>query len=123
MSEREDQVTEFDREFEERLAQAMRRIDAPEGFAERAVERVRAEEAKRRGTLLMMPGRRRVWMSGALAAGLAVGVFGVAESHVRHEREKAARAQQQFEAGIRITDRALDHAREQLHQAGVRFGD
>lgn len=123
MSEREDQVTEFDREFEERLAQAMRRIDAPEGFAERAVERVRAEEAKRRGTLLMMPGRRRVWMSGALAAGLAVGVFGVAESHVRHEHEKAARAQQQFEAGIRITDRALDHAREQLHQAGVRFGD
>jgi hypothetical protein len=106
-------------EFEQQLTQALRRVDAPKGFAERTMTRAQvADEAP--GKVLMMPSRIRLWTSGAIAAALVAGVFVADQMHVRHQREVA---QQQFEAGMRITDRALDHARERLEHAGVRFGD
>jgi hypothetical protein len=70
-----------------------------------------------------MPARLRLWASGAIAAALLVGVFAGDQLHARHQRERAQLAQQQFEAGVRITDDALEHTREQLAQAGIRFGE
>jgi type VI protein secretion system component VasF len=108
--------------FEQELAQAMRGVDPPEGFAERVLARAQASEQPR-ARVLAMPRRLPLWTSGAIAAALLVGVFAGDQLHARHQREQAQLAQQQFEAGVRITDDALEHTREQLAQAGVRFGE
>ena len=71
--------------------------------------------------------RARPWISGAIAAALLVGVYtGVytgEQAHQRHQREKAMRAEQQFDEGMRITDATLEHVRLQLQQAGVTAGE
>jgi type VI protein secretion system component VasF len=108
--------------FEQDLAQAMRGIDPPEGFAERVLARAQASEQPR-ARVLAMPRRLPLWTSGAIAAALLVGVFAGDQLRARHQRERAQLAQQQFEAGVRITDETLEHTREQLAQAGVRFGE
>ena len=36
---------------------------------------------------------------------------------------KAEEARKQFETALQITDRALDHARQQLQRAGIPFGE
>jgi hypothetical protein len=109
-------------ELERELTRALRRVDAPEGFAERTMARIKTSRAPR-GKVLMMPPRLRVWGSGAIAAALVAGVFSAELMHVRHEREQAELAQRQFEAAMRITDQALEHTREQLERAGVRIGN
>jgi hypothetical protein len=108
--------------FEQELTQAMRAVDAPEGFAERVMARAQAKERLPARVYALRPAAR-VWMSGAIAAALLAGVFVADEVRVRHQRERAELAQRQFEAGIRITDETLEHTREQLAQAGVRFGE
>jgi hypothetical protein len=109
-------------EFETYLTQAMRRVDAPKGFAERTMARARAGGGSR-GKLLTMPSRLRAWTGGAIAAALIAGVFVGNQIHVRREREKVEIAQQQFEAAMRITGETLEQTRQQLQQAGVRIGD
>jgi hypothetical protein len=109
--------------FELQVMQALRRVDAPEGFAARVMERA-ATPAVLSKMVVMRPrfARMRVqtWAGGAIAAMLVLGVFGTEQVHVRHERTvRAALAQQQFETATRITDRALEHTREQLARAGV----
>lgn len=116
------QPEETPTQFEQQLTHAMRAVDPPEGFAERVLARAQAAEQPR-ARVLAMPRRRPLWASGAIAAALLVGVFIGEQTHLRHQREQAELARQQFEAGMRITDEALDHTREQLAQAGVRFGD
>ncbi|MGA1981624.1 MAG: hypothetical protein ABSG84_04050 [Acidobacteriaceae bacterium] len=116
--------------FEQELTQAMRAVDPPEGFAERVLTRAEAREAPR-ARVLAMPRRRPLWTSGAVAAALLVGVFVGEQTHMRHQREqaeatqqqRAEAAQRQFEAGIRITDETLDHARAQLARAGIELRD
>jgi hypothetical protein len=119
-------------EFERALTKAMRRVDAPETltkFLMRAAEveaesRLPRQERKHRWVWFVPKQQRFGWMSGAggiLAAVLLVGVFGVEQVHVRHEREQAA-VQKQFEDGVRITDRALDQTRERLERAGLKLG-
>jgi hypothetical protein len=70
-----------------------------------------------------MPLRARAWLGGAIAAALLAGVFVGDQVHERRERERADTAQRQFEAGMRITDAALEHTRDQLRRAGVLVGD
>jgi hypothetical protein len=45
----------------------------------------------------------------------------VEQVHVRHEREQAALATQQFETAMRVTDHALDQTRNQLQRAGIKL--
>lgn len=108
--------------LERELTQALRHVDAPEGFAERTMARVQAS-GPTRGKLLTMPARVRVWGGGAIAAALVVGVFAGQQVHERHERQKAELAEQQFETAMRITDQTLDQVRLQLQQAGVPVGE
>jgi hypothetical protein len=108
-------------ELERYLTQAMRRVDAPEGFADRVMKRAKAA-APVRSNVLMMPSRTRAWATGAIAATLMVGVFAGNQVHERRQRERAEVAQKQFEAGMEITDRALEHTRDQLERAGVMVG-
>ena len=106
-------------EFEQQLTQAMRRVDPPEGFAERVLARAKTQQVSPTN-LLVMPARVRVWAGGAIAAVLAIGAFVGQQVHVRQERHKAEVAQQQFETALRITDETLDQVRLQLQEAGVR---
>jgi hypothetical protein len=108
-------------ELEEYLTHALRRVNVPQGFADRVMARARPTPA--RAKVLMMPTRLRVWTSGAIAAALLTGVFVGDKVHMRRQRERAEEAQRQFEAGMRITDAALEHTRQQLRRAGVLVGD
>jgi len=111
--------------FELALTRAMRRVEAPAGFA----ERVMAEAASRpahddetvmngapRGVRVFVMPRPKVWLSGAIAAALVAGVFVAQDVHQRHEREVANR---QFALSMQIEERAMEHTRQQLEKAGV----
>lgn len=121
---RMDGAEEMD-EFERALAKAMQRVDAPETLVQFLTL---ATEVKRESVLpwrkrrhkfaFVVPGAR-MWVGGAVAAVLVLGVFGAELVHVRREREKAEIATRQFEAATRITDQALRQTREQLARAGV----
>jgi len=110
-------------EFELQLAQAMRRVDAPEGFAARVMERADGPTVSSKVVVMRPRLRAQVWVGGAIAAMLALGAFVGETVHVRHQREQAALATQQFEAAVRVTDQALDKTRVQLERAGLNFGD
>ena len=132
MGKREESLKEFEEgrfaesEFERELVRAMRRVDAPEGFAERVM--ARAQTARQaRAAVIPLWHRARVWASGAIAAAVLAGVFAGEQVHARRERERAelARrqfARQQFDAAMRITGETLEQARQQLQEAGVRIG-
>jgi hypothetical protein len=108
-------------EFELELMQRMRRVDAPEGFALRVMEKAKVPA---RAKMLRFPAKpvMRAWMGGAIAAALAVGVFVGEQMHVRSQKQKQALAQQQFETAMRVTNDALNHTRAQLERAGFNLG-
>jgi hypothetical protein len=109
-------------QFEQELTRAMCAVDPPQGFAERTMARAQ-EPGAPRARVLTMPRRSQFWASGAIAAAVLAGAFFGEQTHVRHERERAALAQQQFDTAMRITDETLDHVRLQLQQAGVSIGN
>jgi hypothetical protein len=113
------EANEFEaREFEARLTHAMQRVDAPEGFAARIMDRAAKPAAARPGKVIAFRSRVQRYAGLALAAMLALGVFGIDQIHQRHEREIAT---QQFETASRITDQALEHTRQELAKAGVKL--
>ena len=114
-------------EFEAALSRALRRVDAPEGFAARMAAMAEAEdrtaaihraEAKQKHWWQLSWGWKPAW--GGMAALLVAGVL---TGHVIHDRDKEAQARalasQQFDVSMQITDQAMEHAREQLRKAGV----
>jgi hypothetical protein len=128
-------------EFERDLTRAMRRVNAPETLAqflmlaakaeqqrvlprkERANPRILAFAKPRGGAFGWLSGSLGWSLSGALAAALVAGVFVTEQAHVRHEREQAAVVQQQFDAAMRVTDRALNLTQAQLQRAGLKLGN
>ena len=131
--EMDDQLDAKDREFEAALSRAMRRVEVRAELSAKLLALASEAEEKRvskgggwrllklsnGGRVLAFP-RQRAWMGGAIAAVLAMGVFVGQQAHERHERRVAA--QRQFETAERITDQTLEHAREQLRQAGISLG-
>jgi len=123
-------------EFDEVLAKAMRRVDAPEGFAARVMDRAGSQTpisksersgapeavARSKGKLLMMP-RVQTWMGGAIAAALVMGALIGTRVHVVRQQEQAALTERQFEAAMRLTNRALDQTQMQLQRAGLKLGE
>jgi hypothetical protein len=107
-------------EFELQLARAMRRVDAPEGFAARVMEKAEQPQA----VVVMRPRngllRMQAWMGGAIAAVLAIGMYG---AEVLHQRREQAKADQQFAVAMQVTDHALAQTREQLQRAGLKLGE
>ena len=82
-------------EFELVLARAMSRVDAPEGFAARVMECAASpaeitQDQMTQKVVAMRPRLRSVrlqaWMGGAIAAVLALGMFGAEQLHLRRER-------------------------------------
>jgi hypothetical protein len=114
-------------EFELQLARAMSRVDAPEGFAARVMERAASPAEAEPKVIVMRPRsgllRMQAWAGGAIAAMLALGMFGAEQLHLRRERaEETARADQQFAVAVQVTDHALAQTREQLARAGLNLG-
>jgi hypothetical protein len=114
-------------QFEQQLQRAMRRVEPRAETAAKFMAiagDVRNEQKvswfqRKLGWAFVMP-RPQVWATAAL---LAVGVLVGEQAHVRNEARKEADARQQFEAAARVTDRALEHAREQLERAGLVLGN
>jgi hypothetical protein len=111
--------------FEEQLQKAMRRVDAPPTLVQFLETAVKAERERtsprntRKPRLAFFVPRPQfaAWMTTAVAAMLAVGVFAGEHAYRRHEQ--TVLATQQFETATRITDEALARTREQLARAGV----
>jgi len=101
-------------EFDQELARMLPRVDAPQGFAAKVMA---AAEAPKKAKVIAFP-HIRTWATGAIAAGVIVGALAVGDVHIRHEQQRAE-AQRQFDAATQITDRALEHARQQLAKAGI----
>jgi hypothetical protein len=107
-------------EFEARLAQALRHVAAPEGFAERVMAQA-AQSASPRARIFAMPSRTRMWAVTATAAALLFGGVLGEQSHIRRQRRQAA--ERQFETGLSITAEAMEQTREQLQESGVQLGN
>jgi len=119
-------------EFEYQLRNSLRPVDPPAGFADRVLARARQSEGldrppkqalaeSSRPRIFAFPGlRSRLWAGSAIAAMLLAGIV-TEENHRMEQRHKAEEAQRQFEAALQVTDRTLDHVRQQLSRAGVPF--
>ena len=114
-------MNEFEKlKFEEKLKQQMRRVDAPEGFADRVVRRVaEAQTEQRRGRLIAMP-QRRAWMAIAamLLVAVVLGGWQRREQKLRREQQEAQTAHRQFEAAMQVTGRTLVEVQERIGRAG-----
>lgn len=125
-----------DAQFERELKHAFVRVNAPESLAKFLAIAAEAETARQASgrkllwfrpringreshhSVLAMP-RMQNWFGGAIAAALVIGCFGaVSGIHIRNEHRQAA-AEREFAQSEQITDRALEHARQQMQKAGV----
>jgi hypothetical protein len=119
--------------LERELAHALQPVDPPEGFAERVLARAEqfisvepAVPVDRKQ--FQIAGRHSLfqksrWLSGAIAALLLFGVFFAKQAYTHHQQQKAELAERQFEAGLQITDLALERVREQLQRTDLWLGD
>lgn len=117
-------------EFERMLERAMRKVEVRAETTAKFLALAEEAEQKRAhaggglrlvrlsngGRVFAMP-KPKAWMSGAIAAVLAMGCFVGAHIHAEHERK--VQAQQQFETAERITDETLARTREQLQAQGI----
>lgn len=118
---------ESDAAFERDLTVALRPLQLPENFVDRAIASAAMKDTpgreKQRGKVIPF-GVWRLMGGVAIAAALVGGVLTTENLREHREREhRAAIATQQFEAATRITDQALAHTREELDRAGVLRGD
>ncbi len=103
-------------EFERELKEGLRRVPAPEGFADRVMRRIAGEERLR---IRMMPQRvSYVWQMAVAAVVLLAVLFGAGEmAHRREERRKAELVQRQFDVAMRVTGRTLSGVGERISRA------
>ncbi len=108
-------------ETEEDLRRGLRHVPAPEGFADRVMERVARREAARklpvkRAAFAGLHRNAGVWTSIAAALVLAVGGNLM---HVRHERQErqAAQVQAQMDLAMELTGHALDQVQGELDKS------
>jgi hypothetical protein len=108
-----------DNEVEKQLRHALRRSDAPEGFVDRVLKRVAAEDRKPTPRLPFWnwgwPSLRWVAIP-ALAAVIATGVaYQIYER--RQQQEEAMIAKQQVMLALRITGSKLRLAKQKVKEA------
>ncbi len=113
-------MSEFDLDLEEKLKRELRRVDAPEGFADRVMGRVAAQvKDERKHRLIVMP-RRFAWLAVAamLLVGVVLGGWQWRQQQVRRERQEAEVARRQFEVAMQVTGRTLVAVQERIERAG-----
>jgi hypothetical protein len=106
-------------ELEQELKEALQRVPAPEGFADRVMERVAAKERQR---MRVMPFRvAPVWQAAIAAMVLITVLLGGASFWQRQqERRKAEIVQRQFEVAMRVTGKTLDEVGARVSRAGMK---
>jgi hypothetical protein len=106
-------------EFEQELKEGLGRVPAPEGFADRVMERVARKERLR---IRVMPQRvSYVWQMTVAAMVLLAVLFGVGEmAHRREERRRAEVVQRQFDVAMRVTGKTLNGVGERISKAGMK---
>jgi len=114
-------------EVDMELKRKMRRVAAPDGFAEAVMGRVAASPVRRRPMALRrftLSPRRMAWLWPALVSAmlLAVGVTSYAV-HRQRQLELAAETQARFDVAMRITSRTLMRVSEEVTRAGVKRSD
>jgi hypothetical protein len=104
-------------ELEQDLMESLARVPAPEGFADRVMERV----AKKQRLRFLMPQRTpHVWQAIAAMALISV-LFGAAELvHRQEERKQAELMKYQFEVAMRVTGKTLDGVGARISRAGTK---
>ena len=113
-------MSEHDPDLEDRLKRGLRRVEAPEGFADRITDRIEAQRSEqRKGRLTVMPRR---WISLAVAAMLLVSIvlggWQWRQQQPRRQREQAEAARRQFEVAMQVTGRTLVAVQERIGRAG-----
>ncbi len=121
-------MSELD-DFEARLRRDLQRVEAPEGFADRVMQRV---PASRQGRLLSFPmavTNARHWMAVAAVLLVAI-VLGFGVHHVEQveqqrqlqeqEQAKARKAAEQFALAMQVTGRTLFVVQQRIDQAGTK---
>ena len=105
---------------EDDLRLALRRREPSEGFAERTLERIRAEGAREGECAVSpQPSRMRRWIAAglALAASVVVTAGVVREQAARRDVEARAAAQN-LEMALQITGETLQHVQMKLSHIG-----
>lgn len=106
-------------EFEQELKEGLGRVPAPEGFADRVMERVARKE--RLGIRVMPQRVSYVWQMTVAAMVLLAVLFGVGEmAHRREERRRAEVVQRQFDVAMRVTGKTLNGVGERISKAGMK---
>lgn len=108
--------------FEEWLRRSLKRVDAPEDFAARVLERAAASDNISRLRPRFRHARHRRWI-GAVAATLLLAAVLANQVRVRRERARVAHIRAQFDTAMRVTDGALEQTKLELIRAGVNFGE
>ena len=119
-----------DPQLEAALRQVLGHQDTPPGFTDRLVARVLAGDYPHAVAPLVAPAAKGkvlawpssgIWVRGAIAAALLLGVFEgeSAYKRFREQQRRIAEATAQFQTTERVTLRALAQAKEQLQRAGV----
>jgi uncharacterized protein HemX len=120
-------VSELD-DFEARLQRDLQPVDAPQGFADRVMQRV---PQQRQGRILSFPiavTKASHWMAVAavllMAAALGFGVHHVEQIEQQHElrqeQAKARVAAEQFALAMQVTGRTLFVVQQRIDQAGIK---
>ena len=104
-------------DLERELREGLRRVDAPEGFAERVLDRAKGQRGAGKDV-------RGGWWRAVAAAFLLGAVCGgwlMHEERVdRADRRQAMETKQQFDVAMRITGRSLAEAQRKIEQAGAK---
>jgi hypothetical protein len=99
-------------EFEKELRNHLQARSAPPGFADRVMARVPAKKPR---PAWQSPFRQTLWRWAAVAAVLAVTVFGGIE-HDRQQRIAGERAREQVLLALRITGSTLHQVQDKVSQ-------
>ncbi len=121
-------MSELD-DFEARLKRDLGRVDAPEGFADRVMQRVPASKPGRLLSFPIVGTKARHWMAVAAVLLVAV-VLGFGVHHVQqaeHQRQlqqqeqaTARKAAEQFALAMQVTGRTLFVVQQRIDQAGTK---
>jgi hypothetical protein len=110
--------------FEQQLKRSFGHVNAPENMMQFLLLAAEAEKrcqskAPRLGKIFAFP-KSPMWLGGAIAAVLVMGTL-LGGEHVHRLHQREALAEKQFDTATQITDRTLEHVRQQMQRAGVQL--
>lgn len=104
-------------DLEHDLSRALQRKEAPPGFAEGVMQRIKKEEERGQAGVPVL--HSRSWRAVA-AATLLTAVLGGWAAHGAAERREGERAKEEVLLALRITSEKLSDAREHVNDIGTR---